>query len=208
MSQEISLLPVAQLAHLAQPLPRLREAVLQLQDLDLLLHLAHLELVPAELGIVDDLVLVGVAPRDNVLYLPNEAPARRRHGLARRLEVLLRLAHQRRLDARRGNELRRAGSDVVGRHDELLGRVAPADDAVGRLDKHVGRVGDRLGGGDEAFGPAVVLLVEGRTRHGAAPPLFDNLLLRGRSGLDELRNGISYRNGGFENRAVENEIST
>ncbi|KAK0753541.1 hypothetical protein B0T18DRAFT_17360 [Schizothecium vesticola] len=170
----------------------------------LLLHLAHFELVRAEFRVVDVFV-ARVAVLDHALHLAHQRAARRADRLAGRLEVLLALAHEARLDAAGRHELRRRRRHVVGRHDQLLGAVAVGQDAVGRLDERVGRRGDGLGGRDETLGPAVVLLVKGRLGGRAAPSLH-NLLLRGRGRLDELRDGRRDGHGRIEDRVVHLEL--
>lgn len=138
--------------------------------------------MPAQLRIIDR-ILIPALLRDDILHLPHQRPTRVRDRPTRRLEPILRFRHELRFDATGGDELGRAGGDVVRSHDQLLGTVAVADDAVGRLDQHVGRAGDGFGGADQAFGPSVVFLVEGGAR-GAAAPVFDDLLLGCGGGAD------------------------
>ena len=130
----------------------------------------------AQLRIIHHVALIPVPLRDDVLHLSDECLACARDSLAGRLEPLLCLAHERGLHAACRHELSRAGSDVVAGDDELLGGVAAADDAVGSLDEHVSRGGHCFGGADEAFCPAVVLLIEGGAGGGAAA-FTHNLLL-------------------------------
>ena len=171
----------------------------------LLLHLPNLELMIAQLCVIHRLAIVPVLLRNDILHLPDERATRGGDSLARRLEAVLRLAHERRLHATRSHELRGASGDVVGRDDELLGAVAAGDDAVGRLDERVGRRRNRFGRADEALGPAVVFLVELRFGH-AAPALAHDFLLRRRGRLDELRDGVCDGDGRVEDRVVDFEL--
>ncbi len=154
-----------------------------------------------QLGVVNHFILIPVLLCNNILHLAHERLASVRHRLARTLQTVLRLAHQRRLDAAGGNQLGRAGGHVVTRDDELLRRVAAADDAVGCLDEHVRGRRDRFGGADETLGPAVVLLVERGSGRRAAT-FAHNLLLRRCGGLDELGDGVGDCDGGFEDGAI------
>ena len=79
----------------------------------LLLHLANLEFVVAQLAVVDFLAFVPVLLGDNLLYLPDERPASRRDSLGCTLEPVLRLAHEAGLDTTSSNELRGGGGNVV-----------------------------------------------------------------------------------------------
>ncbi|CRK40697.1 hypothetical protein BN1708_008289 [Verticillium longisporum] len=170
----------------------------------LLFHLAHLELVGAELGVVD-LLLVLLAVLDHALHLAHERSAGRTDGLARRLEVLLALAHEAGLDTAGGDELGCRGSHVVGRDDEVLRAVTVREHAVRRLDERVGRRRDGFGRRDETLGPPVVLLVKGLSR-GRAPARLHNLLLCHRCRLDELRDGVGHSHGRIEDRVVDLEF--
>ncbi|RUP50679.1 hypothetical protein BC936DRAFT_138127 [Jimgerdemannia flammicorona] len=75
------------------------------------------------------------------------------------------------------------------------------NDAIGGLDQQVCRDGDGLSCGDEALGPAVVLLVKGLLGAGATA-LRHNLLLRCRGGLDQIGNRIRDAHHVLEDRRV------
>ena len=171
----------------------------------LLLHLANLEFVVAQLAVVDFLAFVPVLLGDNLLYLPDERPASRRDSLGCTLEPVLRLAHEAGLDTTGSHQLSGGSSDVVGSDNELLRRVATGDDTVGGLDEHVCRCGDGLGSTDETFGPAVVLLVELRLGH-ASSAFANNFFLRFCRCLDELSNRIRDGDGCFEDGVVDLEL--
>jgi hypothetical protein len=162
--------------------------------------------VPAELRIIHILALIAIPALDNRLHLLNQPATSARNSLASILELLLRLAHKARLNPRSRNKLRSRCGDVVGSDDQLLRAVAAGDDAVGRLDQHVGGNGDGFGGGNEAFGPAVVFLLELRRAHAAAAALLHDFGLRGGGGFDQARDGVCDGDGGFEDRIVNLEL--
>ena len=161
--------------------------------------------MPAQSRIIDILPLLPIPLLDNLLHLPDQAPTSLADGLTRLLEPILSLAPKVRLDPRRGDQLRRAGRNVVTRDDELLGGIPPADDPIGGLDEGVCGGGDGFGGADETFGPAVVFLVKGRARGGAAA-FLDDFLLGGGGGFDELGDGVGDGDGGFEDDVVDLEF--
>lgn len=112
----------------------------------LLLHLANLKLMRAELSIILRLSIIAVLLRNNILDLANKFATRSTNSLASRLKTVLSLAHESSLDAAGGDKLGSAGSDVVRGDDELFRGVAARDDAVGCLDEGIRRSGDGLGG--------------------------------------------------------------
>lgn len=103
----------------------------------LLLHLPNLELMVAQLGVVDDITVVPVLLCDDVLYLPDESTASGSDSLRSSLKLILSLAHEGSLDTTGSNKLSSGGSNVVGGDNELLRGVATRDDAVSSLDEHV-----------------------------------------------------------------------
>lgn len=174
-------------------------------DTYLLLHLAHLELVGAQLGVILRLVVSLVLLRDDLLDLAHQGATGGTDSFAGRFQAILGLAHERGLDTAGSNELGSAGSDVVGRNNQLLGRVTARDDTVGSFDQRVGRGSDCLGRRNQPLRPAIVLLVKsslGRT----APTLAHNFLLRHRGGPDELGNGIGHGDGRCQDRVVNAQL--
>lgn len=167
----------------------------------MLLHLLDLELVAAEFRPVVIVTLLTVLCSDDTLDLANERFAGVGDGLGRALQPLLRFGHEVRLDTRCGYQLRRRGCNFVRCDDHLLELVASADDTVGSLDQHVRRRSDSLRSRDETFRPPVVALVESRARTSSFA-LGHNLLLRYRSGLDELSDSIGDGDSGFQNRPI------
>ena len=184
-------------------MPRRAEILLEAQDLDLLLHLALLELQVRHVLVVD-LLRLGLLRGDGP-DLPHERLARLRHGLGRELQALLRLGHQVRLDARGRHQLRRRGRHLVRRDDELLERVRAGEHAVRALDQQVRRERDRARRGDEALRPAVVPLVE-LLRRARPFALRDDLLLRVRRRADEPADRVRDRQRGREDRVVHLEV--
>ena len=162
-----------------------------------MLHLRDLKLMIAQLRIIDNFILIAVTLRNDALHLFHQRLARGGHRLTRRFQSLLRLARKGRFHAAGSDKLRRASGDIVALDDELLGRVAAADDAVGRFDEHVGGGSHGLGGADEALGPAVVLLVEGRAGR-SAPAFTHDFLLRFGGGFNKAGDGVCDGDGGFE----------
>ena len=160
--------------HLAESPPSRIQLLLETENFDLLLHLPDLELMRTEVGIVGHLVL-GLFRGDR-LDLADERLARLGDRLGRKLELLLRLGHERCLDARRGNELRCRSRNLVRGHDELLERVRPTQDPIRSLDEPRCRKRHSLRGRDQPLSPAVVALIE--LLHRARPfALCDDFLL-------------------------------
>ena len=179
------------------------QVFLQAQYLDLLLHLALLELKPGQVLIVDVLLLY-LFRRDGAHEL-HERLARLGDCLGGELETLLRLGHEIRLDARGRDELRGGTCDLVRRDDKLLERVRAGEHAICRLDKQVRGECDGARGGNEALCPAVVALIEllGRAR---ALALRDDIFLRLRRGLDEPPDGVRDRQRRCEDRVVHLQV--
>jgi hypothetical protein len=186
-------------AHLSKSPPSGVQVLLKTKNLDLLLHLSDLELMRTKVSIVGHLVL-GLLRGDG-LDLPDERLARLGDGFSRELELLLRLGHERRLDARRGDELRRRGRDLVRRDDELLERVRPAQHPVRGLDEPRRRERHGLRSRDQSLRPAVVALVE-LLRRARPLALRDDLLLRRRGSLDEPPDGVGDGERSLQDRVV------
>ena len=144
----------------------------------LLLHLSDLKVVSAQLRVINILAVIAVPVLDDSLHLLDQSATSAGDRLASILELLLSLAHEAGLHSRRSDKLGGGSGNVVGSNDKLLGAVAAGDDTVGSLDEHICGHGDGLGGGDETFGPAVVLLVELCGAHAAAAALLHDLGLR------------------------------
>lgn len=87
----------------------------------LLLHLPDLELMVAQLGVIDNVAIIPILLCDDVLYLPDESTASSSDGLRSSLEPILSLAHEGSLDTTGSDELSSGRSNVVGGDNELLG---------------------------------------------------------------------------------------
>ena len=168
----------------------------------LLLHLSHLELVSAELPVINVLAFVSILLRNHVLDLPHQTPACLADRLAGFLESVLRAASKMSFDPARCYKLGRGGGDLVAGNDELLRTVPAADDAVRCLDQSVGRGSDGFGGADQPFGPPIVLLVKGSPR-GRPTAVLDDFLLRCSGSLDQLGDGVGDGDGSFEDAVVD-----
>ena len=186
-------------AHLSKSPPSRVQLLFKTKNLDLLLHLPNLELMRTKVVIVGHLIL-RLLRRDG-LDLADERLARLGDRLSCELELLLRLGHERCLDTRRGDELRRRSRDLVRGDDKLLECVRPTQDSIRSLDEPRRRERHSLRGRDQPLCPAVVALVE-LLRRARPFALRDDLLLRCRGSLNEPPNGVGNSERGLQDRVV------
>lgn len=145
--------------------------------------------------------LTAVAVRNHILHLANQASASLRDSSRGRFQGFLSLGHERCLDTACSHKLRRGSSNVVGCNNETLMRSAARDDIISSFDQYVCAACYSFGSGNEAFSPAIMLLVEGCTGGGTLAVL-DNFLLGSSSGFDELSNRIRDGDSRVEDRTI------
>lgn len=126
----------------------------------LLLYFSHLELLRAELRIVNGLPFIPIAFGDDILHLSHQSAASGTDRLASSIEMILHFAYESSLDSASSNQLSSAGGQIVTGHDQLLRRVAARDYTVRSLNQGIGRGSNSLGGQDQTLRSPVVLLVK------------------------------------------------